>query len=129
MPFNTDSLSDAQTEDIVRAYLKRKGESTYKIEDLITRFFLRVVSCMHVPRGLADGAGTGSQQAYFKFELPSGDEALLEALTEGLRFRKKGQTYHLDSFGKIEWRKSRTSDSFASFACWASFAGASMSSI
>ena len=118
MPFNTDSLSDAQTEDIVRAYLKRKGESTYKIEDLITRFFLRVVSCMHVPRGLADGAGTGSQQAYFKFELPSGDEALLEALTEGLRFRKKGQTYHLDSFGKIEWRKSRTSDSFASFACW-----------
>ena len=41
MPFNTDSLSDAQTEDIVRAYLKRKGESTYKIENLITRFFLR----------------------------------------------------------------------------------------
>ena len=118
MPFNTDSLSDAQTEDIVRAYLKRKGESTYKIEDLITRFFLRVVSCMHVPRGLADGAGTGSQQAYFKFELPSGDEALLEALTEGLRFRKRGQTYTVNSFGKVEWCKSHSIDSFASFSGW-----------
>ena len=47
MPFNTDSLSDAQTEDIVRAYLKRKGESTYKIENLITRFFLRVTLSLH----------------------------------------------------------------------------------
>ena len=56
----------------------------YSIDDFLTRFWLRVVNCMHVPRGLADGAGTGSQQAAFTFHLPSSDKSMIAELVQGL---------------------------------------------
>ena len=88
-------LSTTQIKEIVHAYLEQEGLGTYKIEEYLQRFWLHVASCMHVPRGLADGAGTGSQQAAFTFHVPSSDQAVVDKLVMGLILHK-GLKYSLD---------------------------------
>ena len=75
-------------------YLRRSSLGCYNIGEKVQQFFVRVVQCMRVPRGLSDGKGTGSQQAYFQFELPSRD-GLLEGAIGATLHRHKRSKYHI----------------------------------
>lgn len=69
---------------MVEAWLRQNDRWWFDIGDLTNRYFTRVAQCLRVPRGLADGAGTGSQQACITFELPSSDYLAYKALVDGL---------------------------------------------
>ena len=78
--FSTNNEGRPPCSPSVDDYLRRESLGCYHIGEKVQQFYVRVVQCMRVPRGLSDGKGTGSQQAYFQFELPSRDGLLEGAI-------------------------------------------------
>ena len=83
-------MTDAATqttlswEEMALAHLRESGQEPFMVSELHTRFWLHVVNCMKVPRGLADASEAGSQRAYFSFALPSGSWPTFYQLVAGL---------------------------------------------
>ena len=68
-------------EMVARRWLKSKGLYMASCQRVVNVYFHHLIACLKQPRGLADGASTGSQQCCFTLELA--DEAAAEPIFEG----------------------------------------------
>eukprot|EP00965_Chrysotila_dentata_P237789 6202130-Pleurochrysis_carterae.AAC.1 len=105
------ALAPWQRELIARKWLKSTGKYFGNIQNVQNRWYLKFLSLCRQPAGRADGS-RGSQQCFFEMDLP--ERCCLEPLgLPGDAFLLKyNSRYSVDAEGQIQWKYSKTVDTF-----------------
>ena len=107
---STSTQASIDEELLARRWLKRNGYYMAKHTDLSLSMYHHFLSCLRMPRGRADKAG--SQQAAFSMTIPSKMAAtkLMEGVPPMGRMGKS--KYQINAKGEIEWKPTTTITSY-----------------